>query len=163
MCDGFNKKAKSRLRSPGIAVVVDAYTHALIGCYPRARYLIGWDAKMAVFLSWLPEWMGDQMIICDFFRKTVSPAKCKWFLYCLLYAIFEHLLFQSWGLISFSALIKGMAYTMISLTKWPISYLSLTASCHYFFWPNLWIKIALMNSSFRLLHNWSWYFSSSSH
>jgi len=40
--------------------VVDAYQHALFGTYPRARYVVGFDAKYIwLVLQWMPEWLGD--------------------------------------------------------------------------------------------------------
>jgi len=51
----FNELGSSRLGD-----VVDAYQHALLGCYPRARYLVGFDAKFIwMTLQWMPEWLGD--------------------------------------------------------------------------------------------------------
>jgi len=42
--------------------VVNAYVHALLGRYPRARYLVGWDTKVMVYLQALPEWISDWLI-----------------------------------------------------------------------------------------------------
>ena len=43
--------------------VVDAYEHALLGRYPRARYVVGKDAKyLWLLLQWMPEWMSDWML-----------------------------------------------------------------------------------------------------
>jgi hypothetical protein len=39
--------------------VVDAYVHALLGRYPRARYLCGLDALMMATLAAMPEWFSD--------------------------------------------------------------------------------------------------------
>lgn len=40
--------------------VIDAYEHALFGRNPRARYVVGWDARFIYLpLQWLPEWLGD--------------------------------------------------------------------------------------------------------
>jgi hypothetical protein len=50
----------NKLASDRIMDVVDAYEHALFGLFPRARYLIGLDAKLLWLpLQWLPEWLGD--------------------------------------------------------------------------------------------------------
>lgn len=46
--------------SDRISDVIDAYEHALLGCFPRARYLIGWDAVyMYMPIQYLPEWLSD--------------------------------------------------------------------------------------------------------
>lgn len=40
--------------------VVDAYEHALLGLFPRARYMVGRDAVFIYLpIQWLPEWLGD--------------------------------------------------------------------------------------------------------
>ena len=54
------KSFLSGVVSEDITPVVDAYIHALLAAYPRARYVVGWDAKL-VFLpmSLMPEWMSD--------------------------------------------------------------------------------------------------------
>lgn len=45
-----------------IGDVIDAYEHALFGVYPRARYVVGIDAKILMFLQTLPEWFSDWVI-----------------------------------------------------------------------------------------------------
>ena len=54
----------SGIVSERISDVIDAYEHALLGCYPRARYLIGKDARLVwVPLNhWMPEWLGDWLL-----------------------------------------------------------------------------------------------------
>jgi len=54
--------------------VVNAYQHALLGRFPRARYMVGRDAKY-VFLpiQWLPEWLGD-WVLSTLSAKRVQPA-----------------------------------------------------------------------------------------
>ncbi len=43
--------------------VVDAYVHALLGRYPRARYVVGKDAKyLWLVLQWVPEWLSDWLL-----------------------------------------------------------------------------------------------------
>ena len=43
--------------------VVAAYEHALLARFPRARYLVGADAKLFWLpLQWMPEWMGDRLL-----------------------------------------------------------------------------------------------------
>jgi NAD(P)-dependent dehydrogenase (short-subunit alcohol dehydrogenase family) len=39
--------------------VVDAYVHALLGRYPRARYLCGLDAQLIAKVAAMPEWFSD--------------------------------------------------------------------------------------------------------
>src|SRR6218665_171327 len=53
--------------------VVDAYEHALLGLYPRARYLIGWDARVVVWIQALPEWMGDWLFF-HLYSNSPPPA-----------------------------------------------------------------------------------------
>jgi len=49
--------------SPRVEDVVDAYQHALLGTYPRARYLVGFDAKFIWMpIQWMPEWLGDWLL-----------------------------------------------------------------------------------------------------
>lgn len=43
--------------------VIDAYEHAVTGHYPRARYLVGPDAKYFWWMMlWMPEWLGDWIL-----------------------------------------------------------------------------------------------------
>lgn len=53
--------------------VVDAYEHALLGLCPRARYLVGWDAKLFIWMQALPEWMGDWLVL-QMHSDTPLPA-----------------------------------------------------------------------------------------
>jgi len=47
-------------QSERLTDVVDAYEHALLGRFPRARYVVGTDSKyLWLPLQWLPEWLGD--------------------------------------------------------------------------------------------------------
>jgi NAD(P)-dependent dehydrogenase (short-subunit alcohol dehydrogenase family) len=49
--------------SPNVDHVVDAYVHALLGSCPRARYVVGYDAKFFFLpLQWMPEWLGDWLL-----------------------------------------------------------------------------------------------------
>ena len=57
--------------------VADAYVHALLACYPRARYLVGWDAWLFVFLQALPEWISDWFLVKVFGRKFPLPEALK--------------------------------------------------------------------------------------
>lgn len=52
--------------------VIDAYEHALFGAFPRARYAVGMDAKLMIFMQSLPEFIADLAI------GTVMPAfRCR--------------------------------------------------------------------------------------
>ena len=43
--------------------VLDAFEHALLGRYPRARYVVGRDAKFVYIpLTWLSEWLSDWIL-----------------------------------------------------------------------------------------------------
>ncbi|XP_033729192.1 retinol dehydrogenase 7-like [Pecten maximus] len=56
--------------------VVDAYTHALTAVYPRARYVVGFDANVVFRLIWtLPESIGDRLVAVLF--KFPIPAGCR--------------------------------------------------------------------------------------
>jgi len=67
--DGFIK-----LGSYSLDKVVDAYQHALLGRFPRARYMVGPDAKyMFLPIQWLPEWLGD-WAFSSLTKKRVLPA-----------------------------------------------------------------------------------------
>jgi len=56
-------QALDRYRASGsdrITDVVDAYEHALLGLFPRARYMVGRDAIFLYLpIQWMPEWLGD--------------------------------------------------------------------------------------------------------
>jgi len=56
--------------------VVDAYEHALLGMFPRARYMVGADAKFLWMpLQYMPEWLGDWLLMVLF--KPPTPASLK--------------------------------------------------------------------------------------
>lgn len=60
--------ASTSMASRRLTAVVDVYEHALLGRYPRARYLVGYDAKyLFAPLQVLPEWLSDWV-----FRKFQS-------------------------------------------------------------------------------------------
>jgi len=42
-----------------IGDVIDAYEHALFGVFPRARYVVGKNSRILVFMQLLPEWLSD--------------------------------------------------------------------------------------------------------
>ena len=49
--------------SERVSDVVDAYHHALLGRFPRARYMPGKDAKFLWLpIHWAPEWLGDLIL-----------------------------------------------------------------------------------------------------
>jgi NAD(P)-dependent dehydrogenase (short-subunit alcohol dehydrogenase family) len=49
-----------QVASDRLTDVVDAYEHALLGRFPRARYLVGKDANyLFIPIQALPEWLGD--------------------------------------------------------------------------------------------------------
>ena len=58
-----------------ITPVIDAYTHALLGRFPRARYLVGKRAGTLMFIQSLPEWMSDRILRLQ--RKGLKPAATK--------------------------------------------------------------------------------------
>ena len=61
------------MSSDNIGEVVDAYAHALLGRFPRARYMVGKDA--AIFyrtLEKLPEWLAD--LILEKLTNSPLPA-----------------------------------------------------------------------------------------
>lgn len=48
--------------SPKVEKVVNALEHAVTGRFPRARYVVGTDAKLFWLpLQWLPEWISDRL------------------------------------------------------------------------------------------------------
>ena len=56
-------KEETRTGSYRLSLVVDAYEHALLGRYPRARYLVGNDARYLLApIQTLPEWLGDWIL-----------------------------------------------------------------------------------------------------
>ncbi len=53
----------SNVMSDRISDVVDAYEHALCGRFPRARYVVGYDANILIpIFEKLPEWAGDWLM-----------------------------------------------------------------------------------------------------
>ena len=49
-----------KVASPRIGEVTDAYEHALLGVYTRARYVVGRGAWFFWLpIQALPEWLGD--------------------------------------------------------------------------------------------------------
>ncbi|XP_060077548.1 short-chain dehydrogenase/reductase family 9C member 7-like [Ylistrum balloti] len=73
LMDSANKTI-DELVSPNTYKVVDAFTHALTAVYPRARYVVGFDANIQFRLIWtLPEWIGDRLVTSRF----PKPAGCQ--------------------------------------------------------------------------------------
>ena len=66
----------SGIVSERISDVVDAYEHALLGRFPRARYLVGKDAKLVwiPFNHWMPEWLGDLLLEKLAGERTIPRA-----------------------------------------------------------------------------------------
>ena len=58
-----------------ITPVLDAYTHALLGRFPRTRYLVGKSSGALMLIQSLPEWIGDRILGLQ--RKGDQPAACK--------------------------------------------------------------------------------------
>ena len=58
-----------------VTPVLDAYTHALLGRFPRARYLVGKSSGVMMLIQSLPEWIGDRILRLQ--RKGLKPAACK--------------------------------------------------------------------------------------
>ena len=57
-------------------LVVAAYEHALLSRCPRARYVVGADAKLFWLpLQWMPKWVGDRLLSVLF--RPPLPAVLK--------------------------------------------------------------------------------------
>jgi retinol dehydrogenase-16 len=52
-------KVIERMQSDRLSDVTDAYEHAILGRYPRTRYVVGWLARTMLLIQALPEWFGD--------------------------------------------------------------------------------------------------------
>jgi len=61
--------------STNIDKVVDAYYHALFAVRPRRRYVIGLDAKLMQFASFLPSCILDLLFLSPVLRAV--PASCR--------------------------------------------------------------------------------------
>jgi len=66
-----------KLTSSRVSDVLDAYEHALLGVRPRARYVVGNDARFFWLpIQAMPEWLGDWIL--EFMTKdTPIPAVIK--------------------------------------------------------------------------------------
>ena len=64
-----------KVMNEDISPVLDAYTHALLGKFPRARYVIGKLASIFIFIQSLPEWLGDGILSLR--SSGIKPAACR--------------------------------------------------------------------------------------
>ena len=54
-----------KITSSRLSDVLDAYEHALLGVYPRTRYVVGNDARFLWLpVQALPEWLADWILEC---------------------------------------------------------------------------------------------------
>ena len=61
--------------SDKVEEVIDAYVHALLGRFPRARYLVGKDASIVWrTVEKFPEWLSDLLIEKLFANGKMIPA-----------------------------------------------------------------------------------------
>lgn len=62
-----------------ITPVIDAYQHAILGRFPRARYLVGLDLRLVIIpLSYLPEWIFDSVVgFIGFLQPVPGTLKKK--------------------------------------------------------------------------------------
>lgn len=60
--DKISKLIKEFPVSEKLSEVIDTYEHALFGVFPRARYVVGRDAKLFLFLQLLPECLSDRIL-----------------------------------------------------------------------------------------------------
>jgi hypothetical protein len=64
--------------SADITPVVDAYQHAVLGRFPRARYVIGLDARLiSTTVGYLPECLSDAMLKAATFVVPLPAALTK--------------------------------------------------------------------------------------
>ena len=65
------------LLSDNVDQVCAAYEHALLGRYPRARYVVGLDARLVMLpIQCLPEWLADWLHDA-LARGRPLPAACQ--------------------------------------------------------------------------------------
>ena len=66
------------MTSTRLSDVLDAYEHALLGVYPRARYVVGKDARFLWLpIQALPEWLGDWILESLSGKNRPIPAAVK--------------------------------------------------------------------------------------
>ena len=70
----FRGKFKD-MSSPKLHLVVDAYEHAVLGAFPRGRYLVGNEALFMWLMYFLPEWLYERLILAS--TGLPLPAACK--------------------------------------------------------------------------------------
>lgn len=64
----------SKFLSPQVHKVVDAYEHAITARFPKARYVVGWDAQILFRILWnLPEWVADFLVT----RPMTTPEGAR--------------------------------------------------------------------------------------
>ena len=74
----MNSDVLKKLMSEKIDDVVNAYKHALLAVFPRARYVVGLDARFLWLpLQMLPEWMGDFILLKTSKDRLMSKAARK--------------------------------------------------------------------------------------
>ena len=61
--------------SPKLHLVIDAYEHAVLGLFPRGRYLVGVDALFMWILNFLPEWLYEKLLLTA--AGLPLPAACR--------------------------------------------------------------------------------------
>lgn len=63
-----------KLRNEKLSWVTNSIEHALKSCYPRKRYVVGWDAKfLFIPVSYLPSWVFDY-IACSVLPKPAQAT-----------------------------------------------------------------------------------------
>jgi len=71
----MNSDVLKKLMSEKIDDVVNAYKHALLAVFPRARYVVGLDARFLWLpLQMLPEWMSDFILVKTNKDRLMSKA-----------------------------------------------------------------------------------------
>ena len=55
-------KTLESFASDRISDVIEAYEHAILGSFPRARYVVGVDSIVVLTVAALPEWLGDWVL-----------------------------------------------------------------------------------------------------
>ena len=60
-----------------ITPVIDAYIHALMAVFPRARYTMGNDTKIWLTVHALPEWLGDWILLKLLGGERILPTALK--------------------------------------------------------------------------------------
>lgn len=68
------------LMSTNLDKVIVAYEHAVLGWFPRGRYLLGWDANWILWpLHLLPEWLSDTINeLTHPIPKPITAVNRRW-------------------------------------------------------------------------------------